>query len=68
MQINVFAANAREGTGWRGNGVVAQVVAAPFPVPITLHGTFRMLRVEATAEGRKGFLARLLDAFKGCGG
>lgn len=65
-QVNVFAGTAREGSGWRGNGVVAQVAAAPFPVPITFPGTFRMLRLEAPAAP-PGLLARLLDAFKGCG-
>lgn len=64
-QVNVYGASARDGTGWRGSGVLAQVLAAPFPVPITLKGTFRMRRVEAV-PGATGFLARLFDAFKGC--
>jgi hypothetical protein len=32
-----------------------------------LYGTFRMLRMGETPEAR-GLLARLADAFKGCGG
>jgi len=64
-QVNVFVGTAREGSGWRGTGALAQVVAAPFPVPIKLDGTFRMLRIEVP-EKRPGLLARLLDAFKGC--
>jgi hypothetical protein len=65
-QINVFAGTAREGSGWRGTAVLAQVIAAPFPVPITFRGTFRMLRLDA-APPATGLLARILDAFKGCG-
>jgi len=63
-QINVFVGTARAGTGWTGDAVVAQVIAAPFPVPISLHGTFRMLRLEPAPP--RGFLQRVLDAFSGC--
>jgi len=65
-QVNVFAAEKHEGSGWRGTAVVAQVAAAPFPIPITLNGTFRMLRIEV-APPATGLVARILDAFKGCG-
>jgi hypothetical protein len=65
-QVNVFAATGREGSGWRGTAVLAQVASAPFPVPITFRGAFRMLRLEATPPAT-GLLARILDAFKGCG-
>ena len=64
-QVNVLVGTTREGNGWRGTGVVAQVAAAPFPVPITLDGTFRMLRLVAP-ERPPGLLARLLEAFTGC--
>jgi hypothetical protein len=64
-QVSLFVGTTREGSGWRGTGALAQVAAAPFPLPIKLDGTFRMLRVEAP-EKRPGLLARLLDAFKGC--
>jgi hypothetical protein len=64
-QVNAFVGTARDGSGWRGTGAVAQVAAAPFPVPIKFDGTFRMLRIEAP-EKPPGLLARLLDAFKGC--
>jgi hypothetical protein len=65
-QVNVFAATARADDGWTGMAVLAQVAAAPFPVPITFRGGFRMLRVEPAAPAT-GLLARILDAFKGCG-
>ena len=64
-QVNVLIGTTREGNDWRGTGVVAQVITAPFPVPVTLNGTFRMLRLVAP-ERPPGLLARLLDAFKGC--
>jgi hypothetical protein len=65
-QVNIFGAKTREGGGWRGEAALAQVIAAPFPVPLTLYGTFRMLRMGETPEPR-GLLARLAAAFKGCG-
>jgi hypothetical protein len=65
-QINVYGAKTSDATGWRGFGIVAQVIVAPFPVPISFKGEFRMVRVGAAADTR-GLLARLLDAFKGCG-
>jgi hypothetical protein len=65
--VNVFGAMKPEGSGWRGNAVEASLVTAPFPIPITYKGTFRMIRVDAAPE-RAGWLARLLAAFRGCGG
>ncbi|HWP65034.1 MAG TPA: hypothetical protein VNO26_03865, partial [Candidatus Limnocylindria bacterium] len=65
-QVNVFVGLTRQPNGWTGTGVIAQVIAAPFPVPITLDGDFRMLRVDGAAPAG-GLLARILGAFKGCG-
>ena len=65
-QVNVFAGKKQEATGWTGTAVVAQVLAAPFPVPITLNGGFRMLRLDPNAAPPRGLLARILDAFSGC--
>lgn len=64
-QINVFAGKKQESGGWTGTAVIGQVLAAPFPVPITLNGSFRMLRLDPDAP-RPGLLARILDAFSGC--
>ena len=65
-QVNVFAGKKQDATGWTGSAVVAQVLAAPFPVPITLNGGFRMLRLGPDAAPPRGLLARILDAFSGC--
>ena len=65
-QVNVFAGKKQEPTGWTGTAVVAQVLTAPFPVPITLQGSFRMLRLDPNAAPPRGLLARILDAFSGC--
>jgi hypothetical protein len=64
-QVNVYGAMAPEGDTWRGNVVAAVVTMAPFPIPVTYKGTFRMMRVGAPTP--HGLLVRILDAFKGCG-
>jgi hypothetical protein len=51
--------------GYTGNHMSVAVAAAPFPIPISFKGTFRMYRMESLPE--RGFLARLLDVFAGCG-
>jgi hypothetical protein len=51
--------------GYGGKYVSASIAAAPFPVPITFKGTFRMHRLESVQA--RGLLARLLDMFSGCG-
>ena len=65
-QINVLVGTVRVGSGWTGTGVVAQMIAAPFPVPVTLHGTFRMLHLDPSTAPSPGLLRRILDAFSGC--
>jgi len=65
-QVNVFAGKKQEASGWTGTAVVAQVLAAPFPVPITLHGSFRMMRLDPDAAPPRGLIARILEAFSGC--
>jgi hypothetical protein len=66
--INVYGVlEARDG-GYFGNFTTATIAAAPLPIPIVLNGTFQMYRLER--EGvptSRGFLARVLDAFRGCG-
>jgi hypothetical protein len=64
--VNVFGALTPDGTGWKGNAVAGSLAIAPFPVPITYKGTFRMIRLDAAPEPA-GWLARILAMFKGCG-
>lgn len=51
--------------GYRGNYASVSVAAAPFPVPISFQGTFRMYRLDAVEH--PGLLARVLGMFSGCG-
>lgn len=51
--------------GFTGNHMSVAVAAAPFPIPISFKGTFRMYRMESLPA--RGFVARLLDVFAGCG-
>ena len=51
--------------GYAGNYASVTLAAAPFPVPISLTGTFRMYRLETLPA--PGVLARLFDALSGCG-
>lgn len=64
-QVNVYGAMKPDGDGWRGRAVVTVVAAAPFPIPITYKGDFHLIRVGDPLP--RGLLARLLDAFRGCG-
>jgi hypothetical protein len=43
---------------------VLSIASAPFPIPISLKGTYRGYRVDA---GGGGLLARVLGLFSGCG-
>ena len=61
-EIDVFSTLAPREQGFGGNYVTATIAAAPFPIPITLTGSFGMYRLGAPrARGR------LLDFFSGCG-
>jgi hypothetical protein len=51
--------------GFSGNHMSVAVAAAPFPIPISFKGAFRMYRMESLPQ--RGFVARLLDVFAGCG-
>jgi len=65
-QVNIYGALGPEGRGFTGNYSAVAVAAAPFPIPISYHGTFRMLAI-GPEPAPKGFLARLADVFSGCG-
>jgi hypothetical protein len=66
--INVYGVlEARDG-GYFGNFTTATVAAAPLPIPIMLNGTFQLYRLERDGSSTsRGFFARLMDAFQGCG-
>jgi len=63
-QVNIYAPLAETPTGYTGNFTLAVVAAAPFPIPIALNGTAELIRLDARPSG---FVARLLDVFRGCG-
>ncbi len=63
--VLVYGAKERLPDGFRGNYASATVAAAPFPIPISFAGTFRMYRLESVPA--RGLLARLLGVFAGCG-
>jgi hypothetical protein len=63
-QVNVYAINGTSPTGYTGNFTLAVVAAAPFPIPITLNGMAELYRLQSAPQG---FLARVLDVFRGCG-
>lgn len=64
-QVNLFAVLEERDGGYAGNYTTVTVAAAPFPIPIALNGTFQLHRLGGASSA--GFLARLLDVFKGCG-
>jgi hypothetical protein len=66
-QVNVFGVSGAEDGDWVGNYAGAIIAAAPFPIPIPLSGTFRLYRLWGPAGGSRGFVARVLDLFSGCG-
>jgi len=66
-QASVYAALASSGADYTGNFDTVTVAAAPIPVPLTFKGTFRFYRLDEPAQHPRGFLARLLDFFAGCG-
>jgi hypothetical protein len=59
----VFAADARDGDGWTGKYADAIIAMVPLPVPITLQGTFRLIRIPSPVPS---FWARIADVFRGC--
>lgn len=61
----LYSAMAPTSLGYSGNYASITLAAAPFPVPIALGGSFQMYRLESLPA--PGLLARLSDAFTGCG-
>jgi len=64
-QVTIYGALAAVGRDYTGNFDTATVAAAPFPIPISFQGTFQLYRLEGPTS--RGFLARVLDVFSGCG-
>jgi hypothetical protein len=65
-QVMIYSVLAPSDGDYTGNFDMATVAAAPFPIPISYKGTFRLYRIEAPPAPR-GFLSRLFDGFAGCG-
>jgi hypothetical protein len=65
-QVMIYSVLAPSDRDYTGNFDMATVAAAPFPVPISYKGTFRLYRIDAPPAPR-GFLSRLFDGFAGCG-
>jgi hypothetical protein len=63
--VLLYGAKESQTDGWRGSYASATLAAAPFPIPISFVGTFRMYRLESVP--RRGLLERILDLFAGCG-
>jgi hypothetical protein len=65
-QVMIYSVFAPSGRDYTGNLDMATIAAAPFPIPISYKGTFRLYRIDAPRAPR-GFLSRLFDSFAGCG-
>lgn len=65
-QVMVYSVMDQTGQDYTGNFDSAMVASAPFPIPISFKGTFRLYRLSEESAHR-GFFARLSDLFAGCG-
>jgi hypothetical protein len=63
-QANLVAPTKLDDGVWSGTYLAVAVAAAPFPVPIKLEGTFRLIPVGRTA---RSWWSRVGDFFAGCG-
>jgi hypothetical protein len=64
-QVMVFSVMDEDGGDYTGNLDSAVIASAPFPIPISFKGTFRLYRLPEAPS--RGFLARFFDMFSGCG-
>ena len=63
--VMVFGAKEKTDDGYRGTYAGVTLASAPFPIPITFKGTFRMYRVGPPPQA--SWWRGVLDMFKGCG-
>ena len=63
QEHRIFVATAREGDGWAGKYADATIAMVPMPMPITLEGSFRLVRLPAAP---RSLWTRLADVFRGC--
>ncbi|HLK11593.1 MAG TPA: hypothetical protein VKW76_09445 [Candidatus Binatia bacterium] len=63
-QVLLYAALGPSDDGYTGNYALLMLAAAPFPIPISLNGTFHAYRLPSPS---RGLFARILDVFTGCG-
>jgi len=63
-EVLLYGAKEQQSDGWRGAYASATIAAAPFPIPISFAGTFRMYQLELVP--RRRFLERIFDLFTGC--
>jgi hypothetical protein len=61
----VFGVTEPVGDGYRGNCAIVSVANAPFPIPISFMGTFRLYRLGPPPQ--PSLWKRVLGMFKGCG-
>jgi hypothetical protein len=64
-QVMVYSVMGENGSDYTGNLDSAMVASAPFPIPISFKGTFRLYRLSEPPS--RGFLGRFFDMFSGCG-
>jgi hypothetical protein len=62
-QVFVYAVLDETGGTPTGNYTTTVLAAAPFPIPITIHGTFQLHRLP---DAPRGLLGRLRGLFSGC--
>lgn len=64
----VYAIRNREPERLSGTFIMSSTAAAPFPIPITLKGSFEAYRVGGEPVVEEGWLQKFLDVFSGCRG
>ncbi len=63
--VLVYGVKERVDDGYKGDFAIVTIAAAPFPVPISFNGTFRLYRLGDVPQ--KSWWQRILGMFAGCG-